>query len=108
MPDIPESQVDIVGPFNQHEVRVTGRNVPFLTASPQGEESVLLVLDDRWGLELSIAEVERVTPFIAQCIAVALGYTCHPSGDEEPRRSQPFTRTMAILDSTTENGEDGA
>ncbi len=42
------------------------------------EDHVRLILDDRIGLDLSVAEAEKLMPFLADSIAVALGYGAHP------------------------------
>ena len=77
--DLPNPQrVTFPGPFTQHEVAVHGWTVPFLRASFYGEERVRLVLDDRRAIDLSTHEAERVIPFLADAIAVALGYGAHP------------------------------
>lgn len=87
------STFDLVGPFEHHDVLVNGRRVPFLEAHPWNGGLIHLVLDRRFGLDVSVADAERVVPFVADCIAVALGYTCHPGteGVPEPLRSHPFT-----------------
>jgi hypothetical protein len=80
VPDLPpESPVSFPGPFRQHDVVVNGHAVPFLTATPQTSGAVRLHLDRRFAVDLTAAEAETVVPFLAQCFAVALGYTCHPS-----------------------------
>ena len=85
-------RVSFPGPFSQHEVVVDGWAVPHLHAQRTGEsdESVMLILDNRLGITVSVEEAERFVPFLADAIAVALGYTCHPRDDEEPAwRPQP-------------------
>jgi hypothetical protein len=92
-------RVSFPGPFPQHEVVVDGWKVPFLHAHPGGEhdESVMLVLDNRIALTLSVDEAERVIPFLADSIAVALGYTAHPSEDaEQPLVKQPQPRPVRM------------
>ena len=81
-------RVNFPGPFTHHEVVVDEWSVPFLHAHPGGDhdETITLVLDSRLALTLSVDEAERFVPFLADAIAVALGYTCHPRGDEEPNR----------------------
>jgi hypothetical protein len=69
------------GPREHLDVLVNGWSVPFLEAHTQGEDRVLLVLDERLGAEFSIQEAERVIPFVADAISVALGYGCHPGPD---------------------------
>jgi hypothetical protein len=85
-------RVNFPGPFEHHAVVVSGWRVPFLHAHPGGtnDESVMLVLDDRIAVTVSVEEAERLVPFLADAIAVALGYTAHPRGDcEFPRKPQP-------------------
>ena len=79
-------RVNFPGPFTQHEVVVDGWKVPLVHAHPCGEndESVTLVVDDRLALTVSVEEAERFVPFLADAIAVALGYTAHPRESEEP------------------------
>lgn len=95
-------RVTFPGPFSQHEVVVDGWKVPFLHAHPGGEhdENVMLVLDNRLALTLSVEEAERIVPFLADAIAVALGYTSHPNEDaEQPlvRQPQPRPVRMSVL-----------
>jgi hypothetical protein len=89
--DLPaESPVSYPGPFKHHDVVVNGHAVPFLRAKPKQDGGVSVQLDRRFGVDLSADEAERVIPFIAQCVAVALGQTCHPSPDVQeppPRRA---------------------
>jgi hypothetical protein len=80
-PDMPSMAVTFPGPFEHHAVSVNGWQVPLIEAHPQGEDRILLVLDGRLGAEFSVEEAERVVPFVADAISVALGYGCHPRGD---------------------------
>jgi hypothetical protein len=42
-------------------------------------------------MDVDVAEAERWAPFLAECIAVAAGYTSHPSSDKDaPRRLVSF------------------
>ncbi len=70
--------VEFVGPFEHHDVVVDGRVVPYLQATPFKGGMIQLTLDHRFSRDLSIADAEHLVPFIADCIAVAMGYTCHP------------------------------
>lgn len=90
--------VDFIGPFEHHEVVVDGCTVPFLTATPMNGGRVHLALDGRFGLDLAVADAEEIVPFIANAIAVALGYTAHPHANEcpEPKPRHPFTRLTAM------------
>jgi hypothetical protein len=90
--DMPSMAVMFPGPFKHHDVVVNGHAVPFLTATPREDGSVSLHLDRRFVVDLDAAEVERIVPFIADCMAVALGHTCHPC----PEVPEPPPRRMAV------------
>jgi hypothetical protein len=92
-------RVNFPGPFQHHEVVVDGWAVPLLHAHPSGEndESVTLVIDSRLALTVSVEEAERFVPFLADAIAVALGYTSHPNEDaEQPLIKQPQPRPVRM------------
>jgi hypothetical protein len=92
-------RVTFPGPFERHEVTVDGWSVPLLHAHPTGDhdESVMLVLDGRLALTVSVEEAERFVPFLADAIAVALGYTSHPNEDtERPLLRQPQPRPVRM------------
>jgi hypothetical protein len=74
-------RVTFPGPFQHHDVVVDGWSVPFVKASfrSDDEDHVRLILDDRIGIDLKAAEAEKLLPFLADAIAVALGYGAHPS-----------------------------
>lgn len=78
--------VQFPGPFSAHEVVVGGWKVPHLSAHPAGVDGseIILVVDGRFAYTCTTAEAEFLVPFLADAIAVALGYTCHPRGDDEP------------------------
>ncbi len=99
------SDYEIIGPFATHWVMVDGRQVPFLEAAPANGGKISLTLDQRYGLDLSVADAETVIPFIADCIAVAMGYTCHPRAGMEPVRSSPFPPAHGIDWVKTSSGE---
>lgn len=89
--------VEIVGPFKSHIVLVDGRRVPYLTATPESGGRVVLTADERFHLDLPVADSDRVTEFIAFCIAVASGYTAHPSADMPgPVLRHPFGRCVDV------------
>jgi hypothetical protein len=91
------SSVTFVGPSNGRAVVVNGWQVPLLEAFPQDAGRILLVVDGRLGAEFSVDEAERVIPFLANSIAVALGYPCHPSADAEaPLPKVPHARPRRI------------
>lgn len=77
-------RVTFPGPFQHHDVVVDGWRLPFVQAHMTGEDRVTLVIDRRLAEEFSVEEAERVVPFLADAIAVALGYTAHPAADMEP------------------------
>lgn len=78
---------------------MNGWSVPLLHAHPTGEadESVMLVIDDRLAATFSVEEAERFVPFLADAIAVALGYMSHPNEDAgEPLVRQPQPRPVRM------------
>ena len=95
-PELPESRVSFPGPFSEHGVVVSGWSVPFLHAQVHDGGMMTVVLDDRFGLELTVAEAERVVPFLADAIAIALGYDAHPSADDPPARS-PHPKPQRVM-----------
>jgi hypothetical protein len=96
---LPNMNVRFPGPFEHHDVVVEGWRVPFLQAHLRGEDRIMLVLDRRMGLELSAAEAERVVPFLADAISVALGYGAHPRGDTPtPLERAPSPRPERVVD----------
>ena len=103
----PFGSVQIVGPFESHYVVIDGWRVPHLTAHPANGGIVHLTLDDRFGLDVQVADMERVIPFIADCIAVAKGYSCHPrEGWEGPIEKTPFVRMVGIEIETKDPTDD--
>jgi hypothetical protein len=98
--DLQESRVSFPGPFSRHDVVVSGWSVPFLHAQVHDGGRMTVVLDHRFGIELTVAEAEHVVPFVAEAIAVALGYNAHPSADDDlapVRSSHPKpARVMTI------------
>ena len=91
--------VNFPGPFHHHDVVVEGWRVPHVQAHLQGEENVVLVLDRRLGIELTTAEAEKFVPFLADAIAVAMGYGAHPRGDmPRPLERAPYPRPERVFD----------
>lgn len=84
------SDYEIVGPFESHRVIVDGRRVPFLDALPVNGGKIALLLDGRYSVDIDVAQADALIPWIADAIAVALGFTCHPRRGKEPVRSNPF------------------
>lgn len=118
-----EQPYEIVGPFQSWKVTVHSRVVPFLEAMPVNGGKIALLLDGRYSVDIDVAQAGALIPFIADCIAVALGYTCHPHAAEsldavlseagkraktgEPKRSDPFPHLHGITSVTTEPAGDG-
>lgn len=85
------SPVNLVGPFEHHDVVVDGCQVPYLRATPLDAGRIDLTLDRRFGLILSASEADRFVPFLAHAIAVASGYTSHPDTETGgPTLRHPF------------------
>jgi hypothetical protein len=93
-------RVNFPGPFQHHDVVVEGWRVPYLQAHlANDEDRVMLVLDRRLGVELSTSEAERIVPFVADAIAIALGYGAHPRGDADaPPARAPYPRPERVVD----------
>jgi hypothetical protein len=87
-------RVQSIGPFQRFPVVVNEWTVPHLEAR-NTSAGVTLTLDHR--LELDIATDTtpgQIIHFIADCIAVAKGYACHPLKDgwmDEDRTVSPAT-----------------
>jgi hypothetical protein len=75
--------VDYIGPFEKHAVVVNGWTVPLLEAHPLPGGKISLTLDQRFGLDLDLADAERIVPFLAHAIAIGLGYASHPDEGAE-------------------------
>jgi hypothetical protein len=100
------STYQITGPFETHWVLLEGRRVPFLQAAQADGGIIRLTLDERYDLDVAVADADRIIPFIADCIAVAMGYTCHPRASGEPVRSNPFPPCHRIDTMTTDMPRD--
>jgi hypothetical protein len=101
-----EFRVSFPGPFVHHDVVVDGWRVPYLHAQLVGEDRVLLVLDRRLGVELSTEEADRVVPFLADSIAVALGYGAHPRReDQAPLARAPYPRPERVVEVVLDSPE---
>jgi hypothetical protein len=91
------SGLEIVGPFEEYRVLLHGHEVPFVYALPRAGGGLHINLDNRFGLDLTMEEAERFLPFLADTIAVALGFTCHPAPEcPEPRARSPFPHSVGI------------
>jgi hypothetical protein len=96
---LPSVRVSFPGPFNHHDVVVDGWRVPFLQAHMPAEDRVMLVLDRRLAAEFSVDEAERLVPFVADAIAVALGHGAHPNEDTpRPLKRVPYPRIERVVD----------
>ena len=100
------STYEITGPVQTRKVLVDGRAVPFLEAALPAGGKISLLLDGRYGLDVSIADAEAFIPWIADAIAVALGWTCHPRVGMKPLRSSPFPPSHSIDWTETEASGD--
>lgn len=73
----PLCNVASVGPFERFPVVVNGYLVPKLQAIDLSE-SVQVVFDDRWALDVPHELAGQVLIFLADVIAVMKGHQCHP------------------------------
>ncbi|HEX8082420.1 MAG TPA: hypothetical protein VF557_19590 [Jatrophihabitans sp.] len=90
--------VEIIGPFKSHAVVVNGYRVPYLDACPTEGGKVLLTLDNRYMIEVPVSDLDWLVQFIANCLAVGAGYTCHPGteGAPEPIRRTGYGRMVEL------------
>lgn len=96
-----------IGPFDHFDVTVNGFTVPFLQAENRGSTEVTLHLDRRFAIDLPQDLAGQVIEFLADAIAVAMGYSCHPREGWTPenavaphlnRRHLPWTNPVGIGD----------
>lgn len=85
------SEVEILGPFQRHMVILNGYPVPYLEGEPATGGKVFLHLDHRYSIDVDVAQLDRWVDFIANCIAVASGFTCHPGTEGAPK---PIPRSI--------------
>lgn len=96
--ELPSLRVSFPGPFTHHDVVVDGWRVPLIQAQVAEDGRVLLTLDDRFTLLLGAEEAERVVPFLANAMAVALGYDPHPNeSDDLPLRRAPHPKPQRVM-----------
>lgn len=88
--------VEFVGPIEYHAVVVHGRRVPYLTATPKPGGMVGQTLDGRFGVDLSLHEAQTLVPFIANCIAVAMGHSGFPERGWDAFPAVPMPRMTRL------------
>ncbi len=97
--ELREPRVSFPGPFAHHDVVVDGWRVPYLQAHIVDEDRLMLVIDRRLATEISVAEAERLVPFIADAIAVAMGYGAHPNQSApRPLARAAYPRPERVVD----------
>lgn len=97
--ELPQFQVSFPGPFTHHDVVVNGWRVPYLQAHVTSEDRMMLVIDRRLAAEFSVEEAERLVPFLADAIAVAMGYGAHPDeSTPRPLARAPYPRPERVHD----------
>lgn len=72
---------EIIGPFQEHRLVVDGYRVPLVEAVEIDGGKVTFVLDKRFGFTVDAGQFEDAAWFIAQCIAVGFGASCHSRED---------------------------
>ena len=98
-PVLPEFSVSFPGPFTHHDVVVNGWRVPYLQAHMTAEDRVMVVIDRRLAAEFSVEEAERFVPFLADAIAIAMGYGAHPDeSTPQPLPRAPYPRPERVVD----------
>lgn len=90
-----EMNVRSIGPFSHWPVVVNGWTVDLLQALYGNDGEVQLVLDNRSVIDLPADIAGQVIEFIADAIAVARGWSCHPrSPDWTPDNDIPPIRSL--------------
>jgi hypothetical protein len=88
--------IEFIGSFKHYDVTVNGWRVPLISATvDEDTDKLMLSLDDRIGLHLTQREAQKFVPFLADCIAFALGFGSHPKSEDNP----PLRRTPAPTES---------
>lgn len=67
---------------SSHDIVVDGWCVPLITAHMHGDD-VMLVVDRRLAATFTREETMRIVPFLADAVAVSLGYGAHPNETDE-------------------------
>lgn len=98
-----DPRVEYVGPFHTTHVVIDGRRVPFLEAELHPGGRIELVLDGRYALDLDVGVAEHIVRFIADAIAVALGYASHPREGREATPLGPFHRMTELTSFESES-----
>ena len=83
----------LVGPFNEYNVVVEGRAIPFLTGRPAEGGRIEIIVDGRFSATFEPDIANQVAWLIGQGIAVASGY---PSLNAESK-SRPFAPQISEL-----------
>jgi hypothetical protein len=101
-------RVSFPGPFTHHDVVVNGWTVPLIEAQPcgQNDENVMLILDKRIAITVTVEEAERFVPFLADAVSVALGYAAHPNEETERplvREPHPYPVRMRGIAAFTDD-----
>ena len=82
-----DRDVRSVGPFKRFPVVVNGWTVPYLQARyiVDSEPSMVwLTLDNRLSVDVPADLAGQVIGFVADAIALGMGYPCHPRSSDTP------------------------
>ena len=94
--------VQFHGPFREpYRVTVAKYRVPHLEAYPSGQGGWFIILDERFGIDAGDAEARKWLRFIAQCMAVAAGYSSHGA---HSGRDNPYHHRLLSISSTEAGG----
>ena len=90
-----DRDVRSVGPFHRYPTMVNGWVVPWLEATYRDDGMVGLVLDHRLAIDVPDDLAGQVIGFVADAIAIALGWSCHPtSPDWTPDNDVPGMKRL--------------
>lgn len=106
------TNAESIGPFHRYPLVVNGWTVPNVEAKLRnGGEKVTFTLDHRIEIDVPHEVAGSLAPWIADVVAVSMGYGCHPRetfspGEPMPesvgRRALPWRHMVGVVDGEIE------
>lgn len=87
----PVHNVASIGPFQRFPLTVNGWTVPNIQAKVRSDTDgrVSFTLDNRLGIDVPAAIAGALAAWIADVVAVSMGYACHPREGFQPGEQRP-------------------